>query len=474
MAEGEDYRSAGNALKVVLGNIRRDLAQSAKVIPTTDGLRSLDDRNQVFLAKVDDLEIEDAVFVEEEFLALDGMEKTLRDLKFRDLDPVAILNARLDTLTRDSSVEMQQKFWEAAESVSISDANKVIRGNPTAPVLVPTRDGGWHWPQQVIDIEEKLDAKDTSLLLDYDRCIPRVAHELGVAREPLEEFSYEDEFFASQYEQWVREELNGRLTAGERPIENIALYPTRSKTQGPFSVLLLLKEAGAPAPTRERWTRSLLEFGDAPWDCEDTATGVSYRVKSPVRWAVENAGVLKSSLGYRPVSELVAPILSQYSGLLPVWDGARSISETLRLPEDLESVPTEILQDSLNTEILTGNFGDEKLAEFILNVTRIAYIDGVQPPRIPARVVRIFESRPTRNVYVATDEEQRNYLRERHLPYLFATKEIGQELVSWSAARISRTVSRSRCQLTANATQNQQLMSLPACVAAGVRVIFRI
>lgn len=429
-AEGKDYKSAGNAFKVVLANIRQEFARSAKVIPTTDGLRSLDDRNQVFLAKLDDLIIEGAVFVEEEFLALQGMENTLRELKFRDLDPVAVLNARLDMLTRDDTIEMQQKFWDAAEAVSISEASKVISGNQTAKVLVPTRDGGWHWPQQVIDVEEKLDAKSASLLLDYDRCIPRIAHLLGVAWDPLEEFSYEDEFFASEYERWVREELNSRLTVGERPIENIALYPTRSKTQGPFSVLLMLKEADAPAPTRERWTRRLLEFGDSPWDCEDTATGVSYRVKSPVRWAVENAGVLKSSLGYRPATELVASILTPYSDLLPVWDGARIIAETLGLPDELESVPTKILQKSLDTEILPGNFGDEKLAEFILNVTQIAYSDGTKPPKVPARVVRIFESRTTQNVYVATDEEQRNYLRDRHLPYLFASKETGQQLVN--------------------------------------------
>ncbi len=428
-AEGQDVESAANALKVVIGNRGAEEAEKARVIPTTDGLRSLADRSLVFLSKADDLDIEGAVFVLPEFLAYPGMEKVLRDAGFRDLDPVAILTARLAKLTTAASSEMQEKFWDAALGVSTRDALSAVRAHQTAQVRVPTRDGAWHWPQQVLDIDGDLPAADGGLLLDRQRCVPALAHDLGVVNAPVREYSFEDEAAAGEYQDWVIADLNSRLTPGDRPIERITLYPSQGHSAGPFSALLLLQQAGAPDQLRESWTRGLLEFGDAPWDCEDTATGVSYRVKSPVRWAAERAGLLRTTRGFRPINDAVAPSLVEYRDLLPLYEGPRVVVETLRLPQELALIPAAVLRDALAVDLLPPQFDDALLVRFILETVPLAYPES-RPPRVPARVGRVLESRPTGTVYVATDDEQRDYLAQHQRPYLKASESQAERLVA--------------------------------------------
>jgi superfamily II DNA or RNA helicase len=427
-ADGSDSRSAANALRVALKNRGKDGADKARVIPTSDGLRSLADRSIVFLEKVEDLEIDGAVFVTPEFLSFPDIEKVLRSAGFRDLDPEAIFTARLSRLTLTAGAELQSKFWDAALGVTLRDAVRIVRANKTARILVPTKDGDWRWPQQVLDVEGELPAADPSLLLDRHRCLPALAHELGVANRPVADFSLEDESAAQEYQDWVLEELNTKLTPGERPIERISLYPTGSHSPGPFSALFLFEKSGASNQVRESWTRQLLEFGDTPWDCEDTATGVSYRVKSPVRWAVERAGLLRSSLGYRRIADLVAPSLVQYRDLLPLYEGPRGIVDALRLPNALRQVPASVLRAALNVDLLPPQFSNDLLVEFLLEATSRAHPAG-KPARIPARVGKIIESCPTGTVFVAVNEEQRHYLSTHQRPFLLATAEQGERLV---------------------------------------------
>ncbi|MGO3280581.1 MAG: sacsin N-terminal ATP-binding-like domain-containing protein [Brevibacterium aurantiacum] len=428
-AEGEDMESAANALRVVMANRGSEKANNARVIPTTDGLRSVADRYMVFLKKEDDLDIEGAVFVVPEFLGHPEMEKTLRSAGFRDLDPVAILNARLAKLTTVAESESQEKFWDAALEVSTRDAESAVHANRTAKVLVPTRDGGWRWPQQVLDLDGDLPSANGAFLLDRNRCVPPLAHILGVIKAPVPDYSFEDESEADEYQDYVIKDLNSKLTPGDRPIEQIALYPSQDHSPGPFSVLLLLQKAEASDRLREAWTRGLLELGDAPWDCEDTATGVSYRVQSPVRWAAERAGLLKTSRGFKPIDESVDPWLVEFCDLLPIYQGPRGVADTLQLPQKLEEIPAPVLREALAVEMLPPRFDDELLVRFILDSAPLAYSEG-RPPRIPARIGKVFESRRTGTVYVAIDDEQREYLAQHQRPYLKASESQAEELVS--------------------------------------------
>ena len=131
------------------------------------------------------------------------------------------------------------------------------------------------------------------------------------------------------------------LGPGDRPM-NTSRSPHSGRLAGPFSLLLILR-SGASLQYVKTWTLGLLAFGDADWDCEDTDTRVNYRVPSPVRWAVERAGIVKSTRGYKSPHEVAAPSLVQFRDLLPLFMGPGPIVDILDLPDDLEHMPVEML-----------------------------------------------------------------------------------------------------------------------------------
>ncbi|KUL38388.1 helicase [Streptomyces regalis] len=425
-AEGDDMASAAKALEFVLQNPRVDGINSAKVIPTTDGMRSLNDRGHVFLHRVEDIDIEGACFVDPGLLAVPGVEKKLSDRGFRDLDPLAKFEARMAKLSPEAEDEELPKFWAAATDVPMAQAQKVVSSNKAGGVKVPTRDGGWALPGHVLDIDGLRDGTPDRVL-DRTRCVPEIAHAAGVITDPVASYSIEDEIHYEDYAQYVLEELNRRLGPGERPIEQVEF--DRGDGPGPFSALLMLKEAQAPDAIRERWTERLLRLdGEGYWLCTDIDTGLTHRVVSPVRWAVDRAGVLKSTRGYRAPGRVVSASLVEYEALLPLFRGPRHVEDALALPKELNEVPAEVLREGLEAEV-TSPIKNGALTGFVLTAGRIAFPNG-HPVRIPARVGRVIESRRPDAVYLATTEEERTFLFARLKPYLRADQEEAQLLVA--------------------------------------------
>ncbi|MEU8625934.1 DEAD/DEAH box helicase family protein [Streptomyces sp. NPDC048669] len=425
-ADGPDPVSSSNAFKFVLGHKPQSGVERAKVVPTTEGMRSLADRSVVFLHQEEGVEIEGAVFVSPDFLAQPGVDEGLRRVGFRDLDPRAILNARLAALSSTSGDEELTKLWDAVLGLPPREAAKVLAGHPLT-VKVPTSEGGWAWPHTVFDLPESLGDEHTALTLDRRRCMPEVAHELGVVRAPRSRYPAEDEPALAQYREWVVAALNVAQGPGERPIENIDLLP--GEGPGPFSMLPILLDANASSKLRERWTVGLLEIGDVEWTCEDLDTGRTHPVPSPVRWAVDRAGLLQSTRGYRTPAEVVAPSLVKYEKLLPLFRGSRRVAEALGLPDVLEAVPPPVLREALAAELFPPSMGDDLLVEFITTACRFAHPGG-RPPSIPARVKRATESRSPASVYLATTDDQEDFLSSRQRPYLRVTDAQALELVA--------------------------------------------
>ncbi|MFE5207401.1 sacsin N-terminal ATP-binding-like domain-containing protein [Streptomyces sp. NPDC056600] len=413
-ADGPDLASAVRALDFVLRNSKVAEISAAKVIPTTDGLRSLKDSRVVFLERVDDDDIEGASFVDPAFLEMPGVQQRLSERGFRDLDPFAVLQSRAAKLASDTEEESLPKFWEAAQNVSMKQAEGLVSGDKARHLKVPTRDGGWAEPSDVLDIEGLADGIP-HLLLDHDRCVPQLAHSAGVITRPRRAYPVDQEIHFDDYAQHVLAELNRRLGPGERPVERIEFYEFEGP--GPVSVLHLLMQAGAPERVRESWTTQLLTFENAKyWTCTDPDTGLTHRVISPVRWAVEQAGVLMSNRGYRPADQVVSASLVEYEAVLPLFRGARPVEDALGLPKDLSAVPADVLREALQAEV-TNPIKNSALTGFILTASTIAFPDG-RPPVIPARVGRVIESKRPASVYLATTEDERTYLSSKHKPHL--------------------------------------------------------
>lgn len=430
-AAGIDAVSAANALRFVLKNSALPSIDRAKVIPTTDGMRALADKNIVFLHQEDGVEIERAIFVSPGFLEQPGIEGTLRQCGFRDLDPIAILNARIAGLSEVPGDAELSKLWDAILGVHVPAAVKALAGH-SRKVKVPTRDGGWAWPRQVFDLAESLGDEQAARTLDRDRCVPEVAYELGVVRKPVRNYSIEDEPYFERYREHVKALLNSKQGPGERPIDNVEFYP--GEGPGPFSMLFILRDAEASQHLRENWTVGLLESGDSDWTCEDVGTDRTYPVPSPVRWAVEHAGLLRSNRGFRAPGDVVAPSLVKYADFLPLFNGPRRVVDVLRLPDELDAVPPHILKEALEAELFAPSTADAALVEFIAAACRIAYPD-IQPTSIPARVRRTIEPRSPSSVYLAMTDEQAEFLASRERPYLRVADDHSAELLASAGCR---------------------------------------
>jgi len=430
-AEGDDPSSAARAFRFVHANRTIEGIDKAKIIPTTEGLRGLQDNRSVFLRQEDGLEIEGGVFVLPEFLAEPGIEGLLRTVGFRDLDPVAILNARLARLSSTSSDEDYAKLWDSVADVPVRVALEQLEGQSDR-VKVPTRDGEWAWPRQVIDLSVDLSAVQGVKTLDQTRCLPQAAHALGVVHQVRNAYSLEDELYLDEYRSWLLAHLNAKQGPGERPVERVELM--HDSGPGPFSMLYILRDAEAPAQLRAKWTLDLLQSGDARWTCEDIDSGVTYTVPAPARWAADMAGIVESKDGFLAPSEVVAPQLVRYERLLPLFHGPSQVAKVLELPDELHAVPVPVLKKAIAASVFPLGIPDEVLVEFTLEVARIAYPD-TRPPAIPARLGRITESRPPSAVFLAISDEQEKFLSSRQRPYLRVTTEQADKLVATVGCR---------------------------------------
>ncbi|MFD3615111.1 sacsin N-terminal ATP-binding-like domain-containing protein [Streptomyces sp. NPDC058676] len=424
-ADGNDARSAAQALEFVVQNPKVEGINSAKVIPTTAGLCSIKDRGHVFLRGLEN-DVEGASFVRPDFLALPGVEKKLTDKGFRELDPLAIFEARMAKLSPEPEGDELPKFWEAAKEVPVTQAQKVVAGSKAGGFRVPTCDGGWALPEHVLDIDGLGDSIPERML-DRSRCVVQLAHEAGVVHAPRKSYSVDDEIYFQEYGDYVLGELNRRRGPGERAIERVEF--DRNDGPGPFSVLLMLEETQASPSIRETWSVQLLGFEeDGYWTCEDSDTGNRYRVISPVRWAVERAGLLNSTRGYREPQNVVSASLVTFEALLPLFRGPRRVEDLLELPKVLKDAPAEVLREALNAEFVNPAIKDPTLTAFVLTAGEIGY-PNAHPPLIPARVGVAVEAKRPDAVYLATTEEERALLRERHKPFLWAAQDEVELLV---------------------------------------------
>ncbi|WP_197494619.1 MULTISPECIES: DEAD/DEAH box helicase [unclassified Gordonia (in: high G+C Gram-positive bacteria)] len=425
-AEGDDPVSAANALKTVASHLSLPNIREAKVIPTTGGIRALADNRLVFLHSESDLEIEDAVFVNPKFLGQPGVEKILQEQHFRDLDPEAILTARLAKLDSDPAADDLTRVWDSTVDLPSRVAVRIMRAS-NAPIKVPTLDGGWAWPQQVLDLDTPLNEQFAQQLLDRRRCEADVARQLGVVREPIKAYPVEDEPYFGEYQQWVLDNLNRKRGPGERPIDTVEF--NRADGPGPFSVLFLLRDAGAPPAARESWTSALLSHGDEQWTCEDLGSGNTYGVDSPALWAIRTAGLVNSSRGPREPAGVVAPSLVQYEGLLPLFRGARQAATVLKLTDELDKVPRELMREMLEGKIFPSAIKNDVLVEFVIAATKAGF-NGAKPATIPARVAKTIEPVPPSAVYLATNDEQETFLLTRQRPFLRTSSEYLDELTN--------------------------------------------
>ena len=435
-AEGTDPVSSANALRMVARRRSHPQIETAAVIPTSGGMRSLQDKNLVFLRAAEDLVIEDGVFVNRTFLAQTGVEELLRKEGFRDLDPEAVLNARAAHLRADPSDENMAKLWDAVLDVPHPRAGRILRES-TAPVKVPTLNGKWAWPSQVINLRTA-PSEGAGVLLDPRRCVPSVAREIGVAESAVRNFAFDDELYFGRYREWVLNELAAVEGPSTRPITNVDF--DRAEGAGPFSALVLLhdewraSESTAARQELESWTSDMMRLDLSPLSCENLDSGDGYEIDSPAVWGIREFGLVRSSHGVVRCADTVGPQLGPYGGMLPVFQGSPDSAAALRLPAELGDVPETLLRAALLSDFFPSNIRDEILVEFVLTACRAAFPDE-PPATIPARVSKVVEATPPENVFLAVDDEQQAYLLSRGRAFLRVEPSQVRDLVEATGCR---------------------------------------
>lgn len=428
-AQGDDVKSAADALAFVFRNRGNSLIAKARVIPTTGGYCSLADRDKVFLAGGGDNELDDTIYVLEDFLNIAGVEDMLKACRFDKVSRRAIFNSMLMSLGASPTDEQLTNLWGLAKTLAPMDIRTVLEQHRGTAIKVPTRDGGWRWPGQTLDVGLPFDAKYDAVVLDHERCVPAAARQLGVITGAVPKFDLENEPLRDDYEAWAIRQVNNAREPGDRRIEEVDLYPPVEGSPGPVSILQMLADSGASDAMRVDWTQKLLGLRDGSWDCEVRGSGDHYDVPSPVRWAVSQAGMVNSTDGPRNLDDVVAPQLIEYSGLLPVYRGNTSLVANIDLPESLEDVPPEIYRTALQREEWLPGLRDDAIVRFVLAASHVAH-EGGPLRRMPARIGKIIEGRASTSVFLAVDDAQRGALEKRQKPFLRVTSEDADELTA--------------------------------------------
>ncbi len=416
---------ASRALTVVADRIdKHPELGDTHIIPTTAGLKAPRDRDHVFLRPVDDISLAEAAFVDPMFLALGGVERLLKRLLFRELDPHVVFERRLDGLGAESSDEDAQRFWDSVDGVDPARAAEMMFKRREQDIPVPVVGGGWAPASEVIDVPALTGT--TTPVLDHERCAPKLAHAAGVVHKVVPKFPLEGEAEAARYEAAALEVFNSSLAPGELAAARVEF--DQFAGPGPVSILVKLAEAGVDARVVMEWTSALA--ADSParwWTAEDVSAQRTRTVPSPASWAIREFGQVSSNEGPRRPSDVVSASMVRYEGLLPLCRAPRALEELLDLPRELADVPAPLLGQALDREVFTKNYPDDVLAGFVLAAARAMEATGLHPVHVPARTGRAIERQRAANVYLATTDDQERELARRQRPYLRVAPELAEE-----------------------------------------------
>lgn len=435
-AEGGTDTDTADALDFVLRHENSaPLLRDAKVIPTNQGLVTLKDRTTTFLDIVEGFDVEAATFVSSTFLEVPGVRAALERRGFQKLDAQTRLEAQMSRLTPTSVTEDYEAVWKIIRE-EVPPAQAVKAAERQGQMLkVPTRDGNWSWPQQVLHLGGIDAAVAAAHLLDVDRCVVSVARSLGVIDQPVSRFALSDEVGEAAYRQFVREHVNGSLGPGERTIDQIDL--SLEEGPGPVSALILLRDSAADPVLINQWTTRLLAQPDGTWRAEDPDSRRVFDVPSPREWAVAQAGLLKSDWGYRRPDQLVSRRLLRYQGLLPLFVDEMRLEQQLGLESQLSEVSADLFREALTRDryaFASTKDLDAVLTEFLTAAAR-ALADQGGLRRIPARIGRNVESAPVGSVYVAVDDEQVGYLLDKGKYFLRVPAASAEEFVELTSTK---------------------------------------
>lgn len=423
LGDVDDERYSMTALRILaeVSDKGSHAAGSATIVPTNRGRRVPLLGSDVHLpAASTDSEFNYFELVSK-FIAEDQRcLSVLRQYGFREVDERVVFDAQLSRLGDDASDAEWDALWANVVNVEIAFAADKLRQRlwSGSVIKVPTVASTWEDSRDVFDFSNLgIDLPWPNRCLDtrivFGNLLPEA---VGIvsgfsANWPVIE---EDEFrlyLNDFYRYLIDQDLAGDLSEAARWIRDDERGP------GPIGVLRMLAESD-DTEAKLRTTRALLQLGGRrEWKFTSPEGSVLY--PAPHIWALMKWGMVETTMGIRPVSKAVHPLLlDAYGKWLPV---SGNEAGKLPLPDSIDDVSFELLEDSLSSDNfspLLRTATDATVSEYLLAVLPVLGSGEEWDGHLAAFVNGILRSVAAREVYIAANADELSVLRSAGLACL--------------------------------------------------------
>lgn len=431
----EECRAALKVLATVRDDLTRRDMRAAHVLPDSSGqLRRLDQTSDLFLRGDVLTSAAGLSLVRASFLNGRGVEDALRNLGFRDVDPVLELKQLLRKVARDWGDHEWTAFWQLVEEVPASEAQSMLEEHAAqgGRLCVRCCDNSWRPAGEAVvpGVVQPLNAART-VDVRFHELHTGLLRAVGVHVRPLTTRAAVHDPTYLEYQRLVLDTYLNDLPPLGRPDRGLVHFePT--ETVGPLHLLRRFADAHDP-DAQQAWSRELLEV-QAP---ARVVLGHRNRklfpavreVQAPHLWAVSRYGLLATDWGARAVEESVGSTLGEYSPLLPVaqWTSA----DKLTLPSAIADIPVAVWNDFLTRA--PARTDPWKLGRLLAAAARRLPDEKLE--RMPALRGESGVLAAPEEILLAQTEEELRALSGRGLPYIAVAEHEAAGLLDWGCRR---------------------------------------
>ncbi|CAH0230101.1 DEAD/DEAH box helicase [Rhodococcoides fascians] len=393
-------------------------ARRARIVLTDNGKIVAPTAGGVFRRSSEDGLRDDLVYVDQQLADDTELVPLLDQLGIREADTEGRFRSVLDQGFSGYTPESWMRFWELLNKAGgASQAQAVAERVPDIPTTLHARTLSGHFrplhacmlPGPVVPADG---SRDVNLAIDMefhanDRSILR---EFGVADRPSIGHKPDSDGWFASYRAEMYEAYCASLPATARPVMINTMRLEGGTTAGPLHLFKQLSAEGRAAylaalPDEglvENWTRQI-----------GKASNSRAQVVSPIRWLINTHGLVRTSLGLRPVGEAVGPQLFSFAEVLPVAEISAAKAQKLRLPTKVEELAPGRWVTLL--ELVKESTDDEFVGRTYALLIRVALDLIIEEDLVRCRVGDVWELLPDGEIAVArTRAEYDELIRENH------------------------------------------------------------
>ena len=415
----EQCQSALRVLQTVTDESMRKEMLAARVVPDENDKRhSLNAVNEVFLHGDILTAAAGITLIRPTFLAQAGVEASLRELGFSDIqaDEALVHVVRLGTAGWKGPE--WRAFWRLVENVPPARATELLERFMAdgGRLRLLNETGTWEHPGAIV-VPGIVEPIDQRLCIDMDfhgRLNNSLLQRLGVGPRPVDGSSMLEDSTVQEFLRVKKTHHLKGLSPGTRPTVD-KLEFAEGAAVGPLHLLRRFADT-SDTEARIGWSQELLKVDTADkWRLQVKERGNKRRTvaeyMAPHLWAIRRYGLIATAWGPREPALSVDHRLASYDALLPVADNPRT--DKLCLPAELAAVSDEIWSEFLSRTPATDD--PESLGRLIGQA--VIHVPD-PPPQVPALLGTTGGLTPPVDLLLATTAEQIQALRGRNLPYV--------------------------------------------------------